>query len=164
MRHKSELEAEVPAEQFRDRKCTFLELFQVPGTPIFLKICRELGEHVGDTAGQLFSQGEAAGHFFKKRIAGRLEKVAGRPPAQIRGLFGLFNFFYIYPLTHTFGAHNFSREIFSSFFLNHFFPQIRALYAFSNAPRKLFSRKHSVSSTLNRFNFGFGASFLIFAT
>ncbi|GMP69111.1 hypothetical protein CsSME_00028500 [Camellia sinensis var. sinensis] len=42
MRHMSELEAEVPAEQFRDRKCTFLELFQVPGTPIFLKICREL--------------------------------------------------------------------------------------------------------------------------
>ncbi|GMP69252.1 hypothetical protein CsSME_00028578 [Camellia sinensis var. sinensis] len=42
MRHISELEAEVPAEQFCDRKCTFLELFQVPGTPIFLKICREL--------------------------------------------------------------------------------------------------------------------------
>ncbi|GMP90200.1 hypothetical protein CsSME_00041437 [Camellia sinensis var. sinensis] len=38
MRHMSELEAEVPAEQFSSRKCTFFELFQVPGTPIFLKI------------------------------------------------------------------------------------------------------------------------------
>ncbi|KAF5934459.1 hypothetical protein HYC85_030630 [Camellia sinensis] len=42
MRHKSELETGVLAERFRDRKCTFLELFQVPGTPILLKICREL--------------------------------------------------------------------------------------------------------------------------
>ena len=67
----SELEAEVPAEQFRDRKCTFLELFQVPGTPIFLKICRELGGHVGDTTGRLSSQGEATGHFCKKELAGR---------------------------------------------------------------------------------------------
>ena len=47
----SEIAAEVPAEQFRDRECTFLELFQVPGTPIFLKICRELGGEVGDMAG-----------------------------------------------------------------------------------------------------------------
>ncbi|GMP35337.1 hypothetical protein CsSME_00007811 [Camellia sinensis var. sinensis] len=42
MRHMSDLEVEVPTEQFRDQKCTFLELFQVPGTLIFLKICREL--------------------------------------------------------------------------------------------------------------------------
>ena len=67
----SALEAEVPAEPFRNRQCTFLELFQVPGTPIFLKICRELGGHVGDTTGRLSSQGEATGHFCKKELAGR---------------------------------------------------------------------------------------------
>jgi len=86
MRHMSELEAEVPVEQFRDRKCTFLELFQVPGTPIFLKICRELGEHVGDTTGQLFSQGKATGYFSKREWpasqnrwpAGHLPKSVGK--------------------------------------------------------------------------------------
>ena len=63
MRHMSKLETEVPTELFRDRKCTFLELFQVPGTPIFLKICRELGEHVEMMAGRLSSQGEVANRF-----------------------------------------------------------------------------------------------------
>ena len=63
MIHMSELEAEVLADQFCDRKCTFLERFQVPGTPIFLKICRELGEHVGMMAGRLSSQGEVANRF-----------------------------------------------------------------------------------------------------
>ena len=67
----SELEAEVPAELFRDRKCTFLELFQVPGTPIFLKICRELGGHVGNMAGRSSSQGEVANRFLIKLMAGR---------------------------------------------------------------------------------------------
>ena len=67
MRHMSEIAAEVPAEQFRDRKCTFLELFQVPGTPIFLKIFRELEGEVGDMAGQVAAQGEAAGHLSKSK-------------------------------------------------------------------------------------------------
>ena len=96
----SELETAVPTEQFRDRKCTFLELFQVPGTPIFLKICRELGEHVGSMAGHLSSQGEVANHFPIKLMAGRpfLQKADGWParnrgrPAMpcSQGLFGLF--------------------------------------------------------------------------
>ena len=67
MRHMSETAAEVPAEQFRDRKYTFLELFQVPGTPIFLKICRELGGDVGDMAGQVAALGEAAGQEPKSK-------------------------------------------------------------------------------------------------
>ena len=105
MRHMSELEAEVPAELLRDRKCTFLELFQVPGTPIFLKICRELGGHVGDMAGRLSSQGEGANRFPIKLMAGRpfLQKADSWParnrgrPAMcfIRGYFGLFR-----PLLH----------------------------------------------------------------
>ena len=66
MRHMSDPEAEVPTEQFRDRKYTFLELFQVPGTPIFLKICRELGEPVRDMAGQFYEGWEVAGWFYKK--------------------------------------------------------------------------------------------------
>ena len=100
MRHMSELETEVPTEQFRDRKCTFLELFQVPRTPIFLKICRELGEHVGMMAGRLSSQGEVANRFPQKLMAGRpfLQKADGWParkrgrPAMpfSRGHFGLF--------------------------------------------------------------------------
>ena len=100
MRHMSALETEVPTEQFSDRKCTFLELFQVPGTPIFLKICRELGEHVGDMAGRSSSQGEVANRFPIKLMAGRpfLQKADSWParkrgrPAMcfIRGYFGLF--------------------------------------------------------------------------
>ena len=66
MRHMSKLETEVPTERFRDRKRTFLELFQVPGTPIFLKICRELGEHVGSMAGRVSSQGEVSTRFPRK--------------------------------------------------------------------------------------------------
>ena len=96
----SALETEVPTEQFCDRKCTFLELFQVPGTPIFLKICRELGEHVGMMAGRLPSQGEVANRFPQNLMAGRpfLQKADGWParsrgrPAMpfSRGHFGLF--------------------------------------------------------------------------
>ena len=81
MIHMSELEAEVPTEQFRDRKCTFLELFQVLGTPIFLKICRELGEYVGMMAGRLSSQGGVSNRFPLKLMAGRpfLLKADGWP-------------------------------------------------------------------------------------
>ena len=85
MRHMLQIAAEVPAEQFRARKYTFLELFQVPGTPIFLKICRELGGDVGNMAGQVVALGEAAGHLPKSKWpasqkrwpAGHLPKSGG---------------------------------------------------------------------------------------
>ena len=66
MRNALKVKVEVPVEQFRDGKCTSLVLFQVPGTPILLKICRELGGHVGDMAGRLSSQGEVANRFSIK--------------------------------------------------------------------------------------------------
>ena len=85
MRHMSEIAAEVPAEQFRARKYTFLELFQVPGTPIFLKICRELGGDVGNTTGQVVALGEVTGQEPKSKWpasqkrwpAGHLPKSVG---------------------------------------------------------------------------------------
>ena len=97
MRHMSEIGADVPAGRFRDRKCTFLELFQVPGTPIFLKICRELGEHVGDMAGQLVAQGEAAGHLPKSKWpASQKRWPAGHLPKS-KGNFVFCLIFYKYP-------------------------------------------------------------------
>ena len=93
----SETAAEVPAEQFPDRKCTFLGLFQVPGTPIFLKICRELGGEVGEMAGQVVAQGEATGHVSKSKWPARQKRwPAGHLPKS-RGNFVFCLIFYKYP-------------------------------------------------------------------
>lgn len=51
MKHASEAGVEVPAEGFRDEKCTFLVLSRVPGTPITTKICRDFKETLETTLG-----------------------------------------------------------------------------------------------------------------
>ena len=78
--------------------------------------------------------------------------------------FWSFHLFSSCSLIQRLGAYKCSRDLLSSCLLHHFLLQIRVPYAFSNAPRKLFSQKYSVLNTLKRLNFGFGASFLIFAT
>ena len=75
MRHALEVEAEVPAERFRDRMCTSLVLFQVSGTPILLKICRDLEGHVGTTIGQFYGERKATDLFLKSEWPASQKKL-----------------------------------------------------------------------------------------
>ena len=135
---------DVPAARFCDGKCTFLVLFQVPGTPILPKICRELGGHLGNTTDQVLSQGEATDQLFEKGVVGLPQKVVGRPLSPNPGQFGLFILFSLNTLGHTLFPLNSNSEISPSPFLEHSPSQICALYVFSYAPRKLFSQNFSV--------------------
>ena len=92
----SEIAAKVPAEQFGARKCTFLELFQVPGTPKFLKICREVGERVEDMVGQALALGEAVGQVGKSEWpASQVRWPAGHLP-KVGAFWSFSDFLYIH--------------------------------------------------------------------
>ena len=164
MKHASKVGVEVPAEGFRAEKCTFLVLSRVARTPITTKICRELKEALGTTLGGPPTRFVDHLLGLVKGVVGLPEKVVGRPPIQKQGQFGTFAFVSLNILGQTLFAHNFRSEISSSSFLDHFLPQISALYAFSNALGKVVSRNLLVFFTLDRLKFDFGASFPIFAT
>ena len=120
MRNASKVEVEVPVERFRDGKCTSLVLFQVPGTPILPKICRELGGHLGNTTDQVLSQGEATDQHLAKGVVGLPQKVVGRPPSPNPGQFGHFALISLNTLGQSLIPHNFSSENTFSTFLDHF--------------------------------------------
>ena len=90
MKNALKVGVEVPVERFRDGKCTSLVLFQVLGTPILPKICRELGGCLGNTTDQVLSQGEATDQLFAKGVVGLPQKVVGRPLSPNPGQFGTF--------------------------------------------------------------------------
>ena len=170
MKHASKVRVEVPTEGFHAEKCTFLVLSREPGTPITTKICRENKESLETTQEGRRPPQEATDHLAKLPTSccpksGRPARKTGRPTSlQKLRQFCLLMFGPLSSHIQIILAHTSKAETHPSSFLDHFLPQICALYAFSNAPREVISRKLSIIFTLNQLKFDFGASFSIFTT